>query len=144
MRSASSTLTSRDFEWRLDDLLKRAAPESSKGKRSPLDMRISADTLIVFHLEPAAWEWAGSPEDVFFLKPKGRDGFPQIHNPFGRAEPIQGRNKMIAIRYNPEADFYGCHYEYNLGVVIHQMVDDVRMETPLIIDPDMENDHDPP
>lgn len=132
-------MTSTDFTWQIDPLLKSATPVSAKGKRSPLDMAFTNDTEVLYRLEPSAWVWESDPAKIFFLKSHTRDGLTQPHHPFGAATPIAGRPDMISVRYDPEVRYRGCHYEYNLGVVVRQTIDGETVETPLIIDPDAQN-----
>lgn len=132
-----------DADWRLPEMLLQLEQKMAQGEArhamfksggTPFDMKFDRDTEIVYVLKPAAWRWAETAAEQFFLKPQNKDGVAQRHNPFTPARRIGER--MMAVTFDYDAAYEGCAWSYNLGVVAVQAMDSETYETPLIIDPE--------
>jgi hypothetical protein len=101
---------------------------------TPFDLVLDRDAIVVFRLEPGAWEWESEPARALFLKEE-RDGRPQPHDPFSEVESPPSQPRLLAARFHAPAELSGCAYAYNLGVVVKQR----GQATPLVIDPEIKN-----
>ena len=136
VRSATRKSGVADWSWQIGDLARELRPHTppAAADATPFDMTLSADTIVIFQLEPGAWAFEPQASKALFLKSRA-DGSAYPHNPFSAAAPVGGNPRMLAARFHAAASLTACAYEYNLGVVVKQG----GKRTPLVIDPKITN-----
>ncbi len=130
VRSAKRANGVADYAWQLNAMAGELAPHQPPAEATtPFDMTLDRDTMIVFRLEPGAWEWESDPAKAIFLKAD------EPNDPFSVAENPPGQPRMLAVRFHAPAALGGCAWDYNLGVVVKQG----GRRTPLVVDPKITN-----
>ncbi|HNS86549.1 MAG TPA: hypothetical protein PKH09_06575 [Parvularculaceae bacterium] len=126
IRSAKRANGVANYTWQIDGMQQELAPhQPPEGARTPFDSGGEDDAVIIFQLEPDAWDWEDDPAKAFFMKSGQR------YNPFGSVRRLPGKPRLLAVRFNAQPSLGQCRFEFNLGVVVKQD----GLVTPLLIDP---------
>jgi hypothetical protein len=136
VRSAKSRSGVADWSWQIPSLVSALQPHAppASDDATPFDLKLNADTIVVFRLEPGAWSFEPAVDKALFLKTRA-DGSAYPHNPFSSAQIVGGNPRLFAARFHAPQSLTACAYEYNLGVVVKQG----GKRTPLVIDPKIQN-----
>jgi hypothetical protein len=131
VRSANSRSGVVVWSWQVPSLVSALQPHASPAAddATPFDLKLNADTIVVFRLEPGACSFESAVDKALFLKSRA-DGSTYPHNPFSSAWLVGGNPRLFAARCHAPQYLAGCAYAYNLGVVVKQG----GKRTPLAID----------
>lgn len=136
VRSAKRRGNGSDLAWHLREMRQELRPHAPPdGAGTPFDMEVEQDTIMVFQLEPGAWEWERDPVKALFLKDPQGDARTARFNPFGTPEVSPGKSGALKVRFHASEALAGCAFDYNLGLVVRQ----AGRETPVVLDPKITN-----
>ena len=127
-------LTAHDPEKIFDDFIKYfKAQGGSQGPRppTPMDLIVKMPVWTLFYLKPKAWSFS---KDIQYSTVNDMD---DMTRNFEKIATL-GRNKALLISNRRRCAPKGL--KFNLHVTVTQRLDGRVMKTPIIIDPDQDND----
>jgi len=121
-----------DFERMLDEYIEAFDSDNNQGPLppTPLDLVFNRPTWMLFHLPRDNWTFT---EDRQYSVENDFDDV--LRNVSKICVLNKGRSLLLANAFVSGSK----KFKFNLHVTIHQIIDGVKMETPIIIDPGGDN-----